>query len=71
MHILAFALMFVVGSLVAASEGDYSGIAAIGKFVGITAFLLGVLWLFTKPLILIIVMVVLFSIIVACYIKWR
>ena len=34
MHILAFILIFVVGSIIAAYDGDYSGIAAIGKFVG-------------------------------------
>lgn len=34
MHILAFILIFIVGSIIAACDGDYSGIAAIGKFVG-------------------------------------
>lgn len=34
MHILAFLLLFVVGAILAACNGDYSGIAAIGKFVG-------------------------------------
>ena len=34
MHILAFILIFVVCSIIAACDGDYSGIAAIGKFVG-------------------------------------
>ena len=34
MHILAFILIFVVGSIIAAYDGDYSGIPAIGKFVG-------------------------------------
>ena len=29
MHILAFILMFVVGSIFAAFDGDFSGIAAI------------------------------------------
>jgi hypothetical protein len=37
MHILAFILIFVVGSIIAACDGDYSGIAAIGKFVGFFA----------------------------------
>ncbi|MFR6049359.1 MAG: hypothetical protein ACLUG6_13615 [Lachnospira eligens] len=31
MHILAFILIFIVGSIIAACDGDYSGIAAIGK----------------------------------------
>ena len=34
MHILAFILIFVVGAIAAAGKGDYSGIAAIGKFIG-------------------------------------
>ena len=33
MHILTFILIFVVGSIIVACDGDYSGIAAIGKFV--------------------------------------
>ena len=33
MHILVFILIFVVGSIIAACDGDYTGIAAIGKFV--------------------------------------
>ena len=50
MHILAFILIFVVGSIIAACDGDYSGIAAIGKFVGFFVLLFAVLWLFTQPL---------------------
>lgn len=46
MHILAFILIFVVGSIIAACDGDYSGIAAIDIFA--------VLWLFTQPVLLII-----------------
>ena len=38
MHILAFILIFVVGSIIAACDGDYSGIAAIGKFVGLYCY---------------------------------
>lgn len=34
MHILAFILMFIVGSIIAACSGDFSGLAAIGKIVG-------------------------------------
>ena len=49
MHILAFILIFIVGSIIAACDGDYSGIAAIGKFVGFFVLLFAVLWLFTQP----------------------
>lgn len=54
MHILVFILIFVVASIIAACDGDYSGIAAIGKFVGFFVLLFAVLWLFTQPVLLII-----------------
>lgn len=66
MHILAFILMFVVGSIVAACDGDFSGLAAIGKFVGGALLIFAMLWLFTQPALLIIVMVVLIVIAMCC-----
>ena len=33
MHILAFILMFVIGAIIAACDGDYSGIAEDGIFI--------------------------------------
>ena len=65
MHILAFILIFIVGSIIAACDGDYSGIAAIGKFVGFFVLLFAVLWLFTQPVLLIIAIVVLVLIVIA------
>ncbi|MBR6229155.1 MAG: hypothetical protein IKQ97_05410 [Eubacterium sp.] len=39
MHIIAFILMFVFGSIGAASRGDYSGVVVIGKvLMGIGVF---------------------------------
>lgn len=69
MHILAFALMFIVGAIIAACDGDYSGIAAIGKFVGFFVLLFVMLWLFTQPILLIIVIVVLILIVICCSAK--
>lgn len=66
MHILAFILIFVVCSIIAACDGDYSGIAAIGKFVGFFVLLFAVLWLFTQPVLLIIAIVVLVLIVICC-----
>jgi len=66
MHILAFILMFVVGSIFAACDGDYSGIAAIGKFVGFFVLLFVMLWLFTQPVLLVIVIAILILIAVGC-----
>ena len=65
MYILAFILIFVVGSIIAACDWDYSGIAAIGKFVGFFVLLFAVLWLFTQPVLLIIAIVVLVLIVIA------
>ena len=47
MHILAFILMFIVGSIIAACSGDFSGLAAIGKIVGFFVLLFVMMWLFT------------------------
>lgn len=66
MHILAFILIFVIGSIFAACDGDYSGIVAIGKFVGFFVLLFAMLWLFTQPVLLVIVIVVLIVIAVGC-----
>ena len=69
MHILAFILIFVVSSIIAACDGDYSGIAAIGKFVGVFVLLFAVLWLFTQPVLLIIAIVGLVLIVIYCFSK--
>ena len=66
MHILALILMFVFGSIVAACDGDFSGLAAIGKFIGGAVFIFAMLWLFTQPALLIIVIVVLVVIAICC-----
>ena len=66
LHTLFYTLLiFVVGSIIAACDGDYSGIAAIGKFVGFFVLLFAVLWLFTQPVLLIIAIVVLVLIVIA------
>lgn len=52
MHILTFILLFVIGSISVACKGDYSGIAAIGKFVGYFVLFIGIMWLFTQPVLL-------------------
>ena len=58
MHILALALMFLVGAVMAAFDGDYSGIAAIGKFVGFVFLMIALMWLFLHPAALILVVAV-------------
>ena len=49
MHILAFILMFVVGSVGAAVNGDWSGMAAIGKFLVYILALAFVFFLLLHP----------------------
>ena len=66
MHILAFILMFVFGSIAAACSGDFSGLAAIGKFVGGVILVLAMMWLFTQPVLLVIVIVLLILIGICC-----
>ena len=69
MHILAFLLMFVVMAIGAACDGDYSGIAAIGKFVGGAVLFFVMLWLFTQPVLLIIAIIVVIAIVACCSAK--
>ena len=54
MHILTLIIIFVIASIGAACKGDFSGVAAIGKFVGGIA-LICVGLLFCYPLLAIIV----------------
>ena len=61
MHILAFILMFVVGSIGAALDGDFSGIAAIVKFVIYATLIIGFMWMMvTCPVLLIMILFMLF-----------
>lgn len=42
MHILVFITSFIIMSIVAASDGDWSGILFIGKVIGFIVVLLAV-----------------------------
>lgn len=63
MYILAFILFFVVGSIIAACDGDSSGLVAIGKIVGFLILLFGAMWLFLHPVLLVIVIIILIAIV--------
>lgn len=69
MHILAAMLMFVVLAIDAACNGDYSGIAAIGKFVFGAVLIFGTLWLFTQPALMILVMAIVTIVVICCKAK--
>ena len=66
MHILAFILMFIAGSIIAACSGDFSGLAAIGKIVGFFVLLFVMMWLFTQPILLVVVIVMAIFILIVC-----
>ena len=57
-------LIFVIASIGAACKGDFSGVAAIGKFVGVIALLICVGLLFCYPLLAIIVGAVVATIVI-------
>ena len=71
MHILASILYFVFGSILAAADGDYSGLIAIGKVIGFFVVLFGLMWILSEPGILFIVIVVIVAIVVAALISNR
>lgn len=56
--------MFVILSFAAACNVDYSGLAAIGKVIGVIALCIGVMWLLTQPILLVIVIAILIIIVV-------
>ena len=62
MHILATILMFLIGSFIAACEGDFSGIEAIGKFIGFLILFFVCAWMLTNPAVLLLVIIVFIAI---------
>lgn len=66
MHILAFILMFIFASLSAAGNGDYLGLAAIGRFVVYITVVILFLRLFaTRPILMGIIFFVIIGIAIA------
>lgn len=66
MHILTFALMFIIGSIGAASHGDWSGVEAIGKFILFVVMFFLMAYLILNPALLVIAIIVLVLVVVAC-----
>ena len=66
MHILAFILLFIIGSIGAACKGDWSGIGAIAKFIGFIALFLIIGYIMIHPVLLIIAVVIFVIILIAC-----
>lgn len=59
MYIVGSIILFVILSLGAALDGDFSGIEAIAKFVGFVLLMVGVMWLLTHPILLLVVIALL------------
>lgn len=66
MHILTFVLMFIVGSIGAASHGDWSGVEAIGKFILFVIMFFLMVYLILNPALLVIAIIILVLIVIAC-----
>ena len=66
MHILAFIILFIIGSIGAAFKGDWSGIGAIAKFIGFIALFLIIGYIMINPVLLIIAVVIFVIILIAC-----
>lgn len=64
MHILTLIIIFVIASIGAACKGDFSGVAVIGKFIGVIALFICIGLLFCYPLLAIIVGVVVVTVVI-------
>lgn len=66
MHLVAFILYFVCGSINAAFHKDYSGIEAIGKFLLFVALFFIMAFILLNPALLVITIIVLVLIAIGC-----
>lgn len=66
MHLVAFIILFIIGSINAAFHKDYSGIEAIGKFILFVALFFIMAFLLLNPALLVIAIIVLVLIAIGC-----
>lgn len=66
MHLVAFVILFIIGSINAAFHKDYSGIEAIGKFILFVALFFIMAFLLMNPALLLIAIIVLVLIAIGC-----
>ena len=66
MHLVAFIILFIIGSINAAFHKDYSGIEAIGKFLLFVALFFIMAFILLNPALLIITIIVLVLIAIGC-----
>lgn len=66
MHLVAFVILFIIGSINAAFHKDYSGIEAIGKFLLFVALFFIMAFILLNPALLVITIIVLVLIAIGC-----
>ena len=66
MHLVAFILLFIIGSINAACHKDYSGIEAIGKFLLFVALFFIMAFILTNPVLLILAVVIVVIALICC-----
>ena len=66
MHLVAFIILFIIGSINAACHKDYSGIEAIGKFILFVALFFIMAFLLLNPALLVITIIVMVLIAIGC-----
>ena len=66
MHLVAFIILFIIGSINAAFHKDYSGIEAIGKFILFVALFFIMAFILLNPALLVITIIVLVLIGIGC-----
>ena len=66
MHLVAFVILFIIGSINAACHKDYSGIEAIGKFLLFVALFFIMAFILTNPALLILAVVIVVIALICC-----
>ena len=66
MHLVAFIILFIIGSINAACHKDYSGIEAIGKFLLFVALFFIMAFILMNPALLILAVVIVVVALICC-----
>lgn len=66
MHLVAFIILFIIGSINAAFHKDYSGIEAIGKFLLFVALFFIIAFILMNPALLILAVVIVVIALICC-----
>ena len=66
MHLVAFVILFIIGSINAACHKDYSGIEAIGKFLLFVALFFIMAFILMNPALLILAVVIVVIAFICC-----